>query len=61
MVLLETTSHERVAYFESHGESVVLSDPEKVAAFSLRYGKLRSQALSSSESARLIECIVGEL
>ncbi|GAA4963044.1 helix-turn-helix transcriptional regulator [Streptomyces heliomycini] len=32
----------------------------EVSAFSLRYGKLRSQALNVEESARLIERMVGE-
>ncbi|PJE95824.1 transcriptional regulator [Streptomyces carminius] len=60
LVLLETTDHRRVAYFESHDESMMISDPKKVSAFELRYGKLRTQALNSQESARLIERVAGE-
>ncbi|MFI9122786.1 helix-turn-helix transcriptional regulator [Streptomyces bikiniensis] len=59
MVLLETTSHRQVAYFESHGEGVVITDPGKVSMFGLRYGKLRTQALSGTESVRFIECLLG--
>ncbi|WP_309051195.1 helix-turn-helix transcriptional regulator [Streptomyces sp.] len=59
MVLLETTSHQQVAYFESHGEGVVITDPNKVSQFGLRYGKLRTQALNGMESARFIERLLG--
>lgn len=61
MVLLETLDHTRVAYFESHGESLIVSAPDKVSVFAQRYGKLRSQALNTEESARFIERIAGEL
>jgi hypothetical protein len=40
---------------------MVISDPGKASAFGLRYGGLRSQALNTGESARLIERVVGEL
>ncbi|MEV7014206.1 helix-turn-helix transcriptional regulator [Streptomyces sp. NPDC093991] len=61
MVLIETVDHQQVAYFESHGESMVISSPDKASAFALRYGKLRSQALNTEESANLIERVAGEL
>jgi len=61
MVMLETRDHKRVAYMESHGESMVITDPDKVSAFELRYGKLRTQALNAHESARLIERAAGEV
>ncbi|MGW3314381.1 helix-turn-helix domain-containing protein [Streptomyces fungicidicus] len=61
MVLVETTAHRRYAYFEAHGEGVVISDPAKVSAIGLRYGKLRTQALNADESKRLIGRIAGEL
>lgn len=61
MVLVETTDQRRYAYFEAHGEGVVISDPAKVAAMGLRYGKLRTQALNATESTRLIGRIAGEL
>jgi len=60
MVLLETREHQHIGYFESQGEGLVVTDPAKVSAFSLRYGKLRTQALNTEESARLIERVAGE-
>ncbi|MCF6526060.1 helix-turn-helix transcriptional regulator [Streptomyces sp. JJ36] len=61
MVLLETDEHRQVGYLESQDNGMVITDPVKVSAFALRYGKLRSQALSMEESARLIERGAGEL
>ncbi|MGI5357451.1 helix-turn-helix domain-containing protein [Streptomyces sp. CA-252508] len=61
LVLLETLEHQHVGYIESQEIGVVVTDPSKVSAFGLRYGKLRSQALNVAESARLIEQLVGEL
>jgi transcriptional regulator with XRE-family HTH domain len=59
MVLLETAEHRQVGYIESQDVGLVISDPAKVSAFGLRYGKLRSQALNSEESARFIERLAG--
>ncbi|MGA5342204.1 helix-turn-helix domain-containing protein [Streptomyces griseoincarnatus] len=39
----------------------IRSDRDEVSEFWLRYGMLRSQALNSEESARLIERMAGEL
>lgn len=61
MVLLETLEHRQVGYIESQETGVVVSDPARVSAFGLRYGKLRSQALNVDESARFIERVAGEL
>ncbi len=61
LVLLETLEHQYVGYIESQEFGVVVTDPSKVSAFGLRYGKLRSQALNVAESARLIEQLAGEL
>ncbi|BFO16139.1 hypothetical protein SHKM778_25270 [Streptomyces sp. KM77-8] len=61
MVVLETLEHRQVGYFESQGVGLVISHAAKVSSLGLRYGKLRSQALNTEESARLIERIAGEL
>jgi transcriptional regulator with XRE-family HTH domain len=61
MVLLETAEHRHIGYIESQDVGVVISDPDTVSAFGLRYGKLRSQALNAEESVRLIERVAGEL
>ncbi|MGC0400547.1 transcriptional regulator with XRE-family HTH domain [Streptomyces sp. SAI-126] len=58
-VLLETLEHQHYGYVEAQQVGLVISDPSKVSAFGLRYGKLRSQALNVEESARLIERLVG--
>ncbi|MET9727559.1 helix-turn-helix domain-containing protein [Streptomyces zaomyceticus] len=59
-VVLETKEHQHLGYIESQDVGCVVHDPAEVSAFGLRYGKLRSQALSGVESARLIERLVGE-
>lgn len=59
-VMLETRDHQRLGYIESQEASCLVSDSADVSALGMRYGKLRSQALSSTESARLIERLVGE-
>lgn len=60
MVVLETLEHRRVGYIESQDMGLVITNPAKVSAFGLRYGKLRTQALNAEESARLIERVAGE-
>ncbi|MCX4741804.1 helix-turn-helix domain-containing protein [Streptomyces antibioticus] len=59
-VVLETKKHQHLGYIESQDVGCVVHDPAEVSAFGLRYGKLRSQALSGVESARLIERLAGE-
>ncbi|MEU3364206.1 helix-turn-helix transcriptional regulator [Streptomyces pseudogriseolus] len=59
-VVVESDEHRLFGYFESQGVGCVVTDPAEVSAFSLRYGKLRSQALNVEESARLIERMMGE-
>lgn len=59
-VVLETLEHRQVGYVESQGARFVIGDPDKVSGLGLRYGKLRSQALSAEESARRITRLAGE-
>ncbi|MFH8468188.1 Scr1 family TA system antitoxin-like transcriptional regulator [Streptomyces sp. NPDC017991] len=59
-VVLETKEHQHLGYIESQEVGCVVHDPAVVSALGLRYGKLRSRALNSVESARLIERLVGE-
>ncbi|MEU1941204.1 helix-turn-helix transcriptional regulator [Streptomyces sp. NPDC020125] len=58
-VLLQTLEHQHVGYIETQEVGVVISDPAKVSAFGLRYGKLRSQALNVGESASLMKRLAG--
>jgi transcriptional regulator with XRE-family HTH domain len=46
---------EQVAYLESQGNGRVLTDREAVRGIAVRYGIIRAQALSPTESERLIK------
>ncbi|MER5633516.1 helix-turn-helix domain-containing protein [Streptomyces nitrosporeus] len=59
-VLIETRELRRLGYVEAQEIGCIVSEPADVSAFASRYGKLRSQALNTRESARLIEQLVGE-
>jgi transcriptional regulator with XRE-family HTH domain len=59
-VIVETSEHHHLGYIESQEVGCVVRLPAEVSALGLRYGKLRSQALNSVESARLIERMAGE-
>lgn len=60
MVLLETPAHEHLAYFDAHGFSVLVDDPDEVSVLQQRYAMLRSQALTPEESKRLLDDLLGE-
>ncbi|MGV9563167.1 helix-turn-helix domain-containing protein [Streptomyces sp. NPDC003480] len=60
MVLVETKEHHHVVYLEIEDESVLVSDPAKVAQLSHRYAKIRTQALSPDDSLSLIQRLAGE-
>ncbi|MEU8292728.1 helix-turn-helix domain-containing protein [Streptomyces pseudogriseolus] len=61
MVLLESTDRKQHVYVEAQDIVSVRSDRHEVSEFWLRYGTLRTQALSTEESSCLIERMVGEL
>ncbi|MER6632373.1 Scr1 family TA system antitoxin-like transcriptional regulator [Streptomyces sp. NPDC000987] len=61
MVLLESTDRRRHVYVEAQDVVTVRSGEDEVSEFWLRYGMLRTQALSNEESSRLIERMAGEL
>lgn len=60
MVLVETEDHRHVVYLEIEDESLLISDPVKVARLAHRYAKIRSQALSPEDSLSLIRKLAGE-
>ncbi|MGW0883996.1 helix-turn-helix domain-containing protein [Streptomyces sp. NPDC002671] len=60
MTLLETPEHERLAYLEVQRASFLVDDPDEVSDYHLKYGMLRSQALSTTESVRLLNGLLGE-
>jgi hypothetical protein len=57
---LETPEHQRLVWLEVQRASFLVDDPNEVSDYHLQYGMLRSQALSPSESARLLERLLGE-
>ncbi|WGD44276.1 helix-turn-helix domain-containing protein [Streptomyces cathayae] len=61
MVLIESTDRKQFAYIEAQDVVSVRSDRHEVSEFWLRYGMLRTQALNTEESSRLIERMAGEL
>ncbi|THA53499.1 helix-turn-helix transcriptional regulator [Streptomyces sp. A1136] len=60
MVLLETPDHEQLAYLEGQHVSFLQDDPDEVHLLHLKYGMLRSQALSIEDSKRLLDEMLGE-
>lgn len=60
MMLLETPDHDHVVYLEAQRASFLVEDPEEVSVYQLKYGMLRSQALSPDESACLLDRLLGE-
>ncbi|MFJ3758464.1 helix-turn-helix transcriptional regulator [Streptomyces sp. NPDC090080] len=60
MQLVETKEHHRLVYMEIEDESVLVSDPAKVTRLTHRYAKIRTQALNSDDSLRLIRKLAGE-
>ncbi|MDQ8706608.1 helix-turn-helix transcriptional regulator [Streptomyces sp. LHD-70] len=61
MKLVETVDHDHIVYLEVQDESVLISEPAKVSAYTHRYAKIRSQALGTGDSLGLIEELAGEL
>lgn len=61
MVLLETLERRQFVCIEAQGIVNIRSHRDEVSEFWLQYGMLRSQALNTDESARLIERMAGEL
>ncbi|MEU8589688.1 helix-turn-helix transcriptional regulator [Streptomyces sp. NPDC048664] len=60
MTLLETPDHDRLVYLEAQRASFLVDDPEEVSDYHLKYGMLRSQALSPDKSVRLLKELLGD-
>ncbi|MGW2562080.1 helix-turn-helix domain-containing protein [Streptomyces sp. NPDC001514] len=60
MELVETPEHDRWAFLEIQGESLLIKDPAKVSTLTQRYARIRAQALDPRESLGLIEQLAGE-
>ncbi|WP_259370770.1 helix-turn-helix transcriptional regulator [Streptomyces sp. SCUT-3] len=61
MTLLETPEARRLGYVEGQGVSTFVTKETEVSVLERRYGIIRTQALTTEDSARLIECLAGEL
>ncbi|MFE7521701.1 helix-turn-helix domain-containing protein [Streptomyces halstedii] len=59
--LLETPEHQHVGYAETQRGSQLISDPDEVSILSQRYAMLRTQALNTEDSKRLLNGLLGEL
>ncbi|WP_151771283.1 helix-turn-helix domain-containing protein [Streptomyces abyssomicinicus] len=58
-VLLTPKGGPQVAYVENHSRGSLLTEPEEIRILAARYGTIRAQALTPSESLTLIEHIMG--
>ncbi|MFJ3775347.1 helix-turn-helix transcriptional regulator [Streptomyces sp. NPDC090075] len=58
--LVKTKDHHDVVHLEVQDESLLVSDPAKVALLAHRYAKIRAQALSPDDSLSLIRKLAGE-
>ena len=59
--LLETKERRWVTYVEGQSFGFVIDDPDQVGDFQQRYGMIRTQALTPSDSVKVIEQMAGEL
>ncbi|MFK0102521.1 Scr1 family TA system antitoxin-like transcriptional regulator [Streptomyces sp. NPDC091040] len=60
MILLETPDHDHLGYIEGQLTNILHDDPDDVSVLLLKYGMLRSQALSIELSIRLLDDLLGE-
>ncbi|MFJ3666596.1 helix-turn-helix domain-containing protein [Streptomyces sp. NPDC090106] len=60
MTLLETPDHVPLVYLEVQRASYLVEDPDDVMEYQLKYGMLRSQALSTGESMRCLQDLLGD-
>ncbi|MEU2512668.1 helix-turn-helix domain-containing protein [Streptomyces syringium] len=59
-VLLETPSHQQLAYVEAQLGGRLFSEPDDVSVLTRKYGMLRTQALNSKETQSLLDRLLGE-
>jgi hypothetical protein len=60
MLLLETPERDHLVYLEVQRFSFLVQEPVEVSDYYLKYGMLRSQALSPDESVRLLRGLLGD-
>ncbi|TLS47325.1 helix-turn-helix domain-containing protein [Streptomyces montanus] len=59
-ILLTPKGKAQVAYLEVQGAGQLITDPEEVRILAARYGSIRGQALTPSESLALMQELLGE-
>ncbi|MEV0282392.1 helix-turn-helix transcriptional regulator [Streptomyces sp. NPDC050610] len=59
-VLLETPSHDHIAYAETYLHSQLITDRDEVSTVAQKYGMLRTQALNPEETKDLLDRLLGE-
>ncbi|WP_227025595.1 Scr1 family TA system antitoxin-like transcriptional regulator [Streptomyces tsukubensis] len=59
--LLEIKGRPRMAYLEVQHTSRLITDPEDVRVLTAKYGSIRGQALTTRETLRLVESMLGDL
>ncbi|MEU5612922.1 Scr1 family TA system antitoxin-like transcriptional regulator [Streptomyces sparsogenes] len=61
MKLIVMPDETSLAYMENHGESMLVSKPDKVGTLVRRYAMIRAQALRPEESVSFVAQLMGEL
>ncbi|MFD4667815.1 helix-turn-helix domain-containing protein [Streptomyces halstedii] len=59
-ILLETPDYQHLAYTETQRGSQLISDPDGVSILSQKYAMLRTQALNTEDTKRLLDRLLGE-
>ncbi|MCX4771789.1 hypothetical protein EES39_08370 [Streptomyces sp. ADI92-24] len=60
-ILIETPEHQRIGYTETQRGSQLISSPDEVSILERKYAMLRTQALNSEDTKRLLGRLLGEL
>lgn len=61
MILLDTADHTQLAFVEWQGGGRVISEPSDLSMLHVRYGTMRTQALSPAASAEMIHEVASKL
>ncbi|MEU8506226.1 helix-turn-helix transcriptional regulator [Streptomyces brevispora] len=60
-ILLETPDYQHLAYTETQRGSQIIGDPDEVSILAQKYAMLRTQALNTEDTKRLLDRLLGEL
>ncbi|MFJ2441114.1 Scr1 family TA system antitoxin-like transcriptional regulator [Streptomyces sp. NPDC087658] len=59
-IVLETADHQHLGYIETQRGSQIIADPDEVSILAQKYAMLRTQALNTEETKRLLDRLRGE-